>query len=864
MPGNLASPLLWKKNGASPDRSSLATWSAYTGQTEEVAQNWGWLNAVHPDDRENVRLTLNRAILTHTTYTFSCRIYHTPESYQPFKLLLNPRFDRYRQLQSWFVFFIDMSAASAEITEPWESLSMYNTMLRQNDTGVLCVSLDGSILRVNKRMCQLSGYTEQELLSQTLWQLGKPEYIDLQLQAMWRRLLNDEDPEPFRTRYQRKDGSPIWVRLIDFLMSLPSGEPAYFFFLVEDITEQIQAENERKDLLARMQEAHAEASAHALQLEAVFESITDGILVSNGEGQIVQSNPAVVHLLHLHSIPNFLHMSLKERFQHIQMFDEKGRKLKHIEWPLVRLLRGEKLEESGMTNDMREVLPDGEEIYVSHTGSTIRDQEDHIIGAVIVIRDVTERHRMEHNVRKSFGILLALAEELVHIPKQQPEPLTTKELESPWAAFQAAGEYLTVLTCQMMEYQAVTIVLLDPETEELFPIAIAGATPQERNLYLNLLQGSFLSQYLDASTIARLRNNKVAFNAFVRYAPDPHPYEMLVAPMIMNNKLVGVLGVRKKETHLEYNQEEEGLVKAVAKLILLVMERERLQKEWVESHSSELALREANKRFDEFLSIASHELRTPLAGIKGNVQLARRQLTKLKSNCLTDIDKWTEKLENIQEYLLHAEHRVNVQNRMISDLLDVSRIKAKKLELVMGLCDLVRIVSEAVEDQRYNAPGRIITMTQPVEEKIMVTGDADRLSQVIHNYLTNALKYSSTERPVEVKLDLEKNHNLVRVSVQDEGPGLSYEEQKHVWERFYRVKGIMTQGNTGPGLGLGLHICRTIIEAHKGYLGLESTPGVGSTFWFALPLAQTAPDISQHSLSDQLQRTNETLEQKRR
>jgi len=116
-----------------------------------------------------------------------------------------------------------------------------------------------------------------------------------------------------------------------------------------------------------------------------------------------------------------------------------------------------------------------------------------------------------------------------------------------------------------------------------------------------------------------------------------------------------------------------------------------------------------------------------------------------------------------------------------------------------------------------------------------VVVDADRLGQVVTNYLTNALKYSPTYRPVAVGLDIEEK--WAQVWVRDEGPGLPPEEQEAIWERFHRVKGIEVQSGSGIGLGLGLYICRTIIERHQGQIGVESAPGQGSTFWFTVPLA---------------------------
>jgi signal transduction histidine kinase len=111
--------------------------------------------------------------------------------------------------------------------------------------------------------------------------------------------------------------------------------------------------------------------------------------------------------------------------------------------------------------------------------------------------------------------------------------------------------------------------------------------------------------------------------------------------------------------------------------------------------------------------------------------------------------------------------------------------------------------------------------------------DAGRIEQVVTNYLTNALKYSPVDRPVEVGIEVETEH--VRVWVRDYGEGVPLAEQEYIWERFHRAQGVEVQSGTGVGLGLGLYISRMIIERHQGQVGVQSTPGQGATFWFTLP-----------------------------
>lgn len=837
MLGEPASPLLWNINGNSPDEQSLPLWCAYTGQSKEVARDWGWLHALHPRDRKTVRGTWKQIKYTPHPVTLSCQVRHFRQGYQPFKILHVPLFDEKHRLQNWLLFFTKEPDHPPEIDEDWEIRLMYGMIFTQVVLGIFCLSLDGTILRVNNQLCQLTGYTEDELLSMTIWQLSPPEDVQIHLQAIQGRLTSGHSYPPFRTRYRRKDGTPLWVEVTQFLVRQPSGEPYYLFFTVEDVSAEVRAEEEHAKLLARVQDAHKEALARTRQVEAAFEAITDGILVSDSQERIVQSNAAARRILHLDAHPEFLRLpSVEERVALLKAIDERGHEVARDEWPLARLLRGETLG-AGRTEDVRLSLPDGQEIYVNYSGASMRDESNQIVGAALVIHDVTERHLLENRVQKSFKILLSLAEELVEIPKNNStKPLAEAE-QLPFAySVQAASQHMAELTHQVLEYRGSGIALRDPETGLMRLVAIAGYTPEERDHYCTAFAQSIPADYLNAGTMERLNKNEVAIEDLAIQIHDARPYKMLHAPMMLEGRLVGVLAVEKAEPHTSFTNEEIGMVKALAKLILLVIERERIQREWLEVHSSELALRETNRRFDEFLSIASHELRTPLAGIKGNIQLALRRLAALKSQPLPEIGEISEKLDKMQDYLLQAEHRVNVQNRMISDLLDVSRIQANRLELVMGPCDVRKIVQDAVKDQQYAVPERVITLDAP-DTEILVIGDADRIGQVVHNYLTNALKYSTADRPVSASIG--KGENSVRVSVSDQGPGLTPEEQKRVWERFYRAKGIMAQGGSGPGLGLGLHICRTIIESHQGQIGLESTPGKGSTFWFTLPLAPT-------------------------
>lgn len=256
---------------------------------------------------------------------------------------------------------------------------------------------------------------------------------------------------------------------------------------------------------------------------------------------------------------------------------------------------------------------------------------------------------------------------------------------------------------------------------------------------------------------------------------------------------------------------------------------------WIGSNTDIDDRKQLEERKNAFFSIASHELRTPITVIKGNLQLAERRVRQLLQSSEYPSEQTSQSLRDLSLLLSRALRQTDVQNRLIGDLLDVSRIQEGKLDLSLDLCDLRTLVHGIVLDQQSTVPTRTITLELPeTDEPIVIMADADRIGQVISNYLTNALKYSAMSAPVIV--GLAQAGKQVRLWVKDQGPGLSKEHQQHIWERFYQASGITVQNGATQGLGLGLHICQTLIARHQGEVGVESTPGYGSTFWFNLPL----------------------------
>ena len=580
-------------------------------------------------------------------------------------------------------------------------------------------------------------------------------------------------------------------------------------------------------------------------LEATFESITDGVIIYDRDGRIVQVNAAARELIGLDARPDYASLALEDRLSLFAVYNERGQPLPREQWPVSRILKGEVLKGAQALEVAMHTL-DGRKVQVSIGGAPVRDQEGRIVGAVAVAR-VTERYRLERRTREVLDGLLVMAGAVVEIPTDsdtQAEVLPAARRASS-SRLRSVGQQLVELTRSILGCQLVTITIVEPRMNEEYSLAAVGLTPEQEQAWQSRQPGAHVSEQIAHSPLADrlVREGWLIFD--VSHTPFEAElgmvgiHEMFLAPMYVGHELIGILTLAFRGEHT-YLPDEIDFARAVAKLTALVIERERLLYERAESQANELALRAVNRRMDDFLGIASHEIRTPLTTIKANIQLARRRLKSALQDKTVLTGELVGSLSLANELLARADRQVSMLNRLVGDLLDVSRIEVGRFELhlVPALCDLREIVLEGVQEQRQVVPERHIRLYPLPAEPVFVRVDADRIGQVISNYLTNALKYSASDRPVDVSLQVDRS--VARVAVHDDGPGLPSEEQEQIWERFYRAPGVEVQSGSGIGLGLGLHISRMIIEWHHGQVGVQSEPGKGSTFWFTLHLAQEA------------------------
>jgi signal transduction histidine kinase len=239
-----------------------------------------------------------------------------------------------------------------------------------------------------------------------------------------------------------------------------------------------------------------------------------------------------------------------------------------------------------------------------------------------------------------------------------------------------------------------------------------------------------------------------------------------------------------------------------------------LYQRWI--HGALDRLREFDRLKDEFIAIVSHELRTPLTSVYGAAMTLRAQsLDERRRRILIDI-------------VATESARLG---RLLDDILWVSRLDTGRAEPVIARVEPLELVSDVVRATRAHLPDDVSVELRYDPVTKAVAADPDKVRQVLVNLVENAVKYGG---PGQIEVIVQPQYGTTRFCVRDRGPGIPREEQERIFDKFYRLDPNMTKGVGGTGLGL--YICRELIESMDGQIWVDSRPGEGATFIFELPL----------------------------
>lgn len=241
---------------------------------------------------------------------------------------------------------------------------------------------------------------------------------------------------------------------------------------------------------------------------------------------------------------------------------------------------------------------------------------------------------------------------------------------------------------------------------------------------------------------------------------------------------------------------------------------------------TQLSLKRMAELKDEFLRIASHDLKNPLTSMKGFTSLLAIQL---QPGATVN--------QAAHDCILRMGKNAVVMQRIIEDFLDFSALKDGRLEVKITSFDLAELVRESVEAHLEYAKGKSIALTSEIDASVeTVQADGARLGQVVQNLVGNAIKFGS--EGTEVVVRLKRKDAAVVFEVCDSGPGLTDEDLKKVFGKYARLSNKPTGAEKSSGLGLS--ICKQLVEMHHGEIGVYNNPDCGATFWFSIP--DTQPD----------------------
>ncbi len=284
---------------------------------------------------------------------------------------------------------------------------------------------------------------------------------------------------------------------------------------------------------------------------------------------------------------------------------------------------------------------------------------------------------------------------------------------------------------------------------------------------------------------------------------------LLGLPLIMDQQVRGAL-VFVRFGGPPYEEEHISIASFASVILAVLFERDI----WRETHSELHDLKRQMQLQEDFVSTISHELRTPLGFIKG-----------YSTSLLREDTSWDP--ETQREFLMIIDEEADRLSVLIENVLESARLQSRTLPLRFQTLRLDAVIRDVIA--RLRVRHKELDVNVQIDNTPSIQGDGVRLAQVFENLFTNAIKYAPGA-PIDVSLEqVEEN---IRIAFHDHGPGIHSESLPFVFDRFYRAR----SEKTITGTGLGLYICKQIIEAHRGKIWAESAPGQGTTFFIELPI----------------------------
>jgi PAS domain S-box-containing protein len=602
------------------------------------------------------------------------------------------------------------------------------------------------------------------------------------------------------------DGSIHWVEVRGQFTYDAQGNPKHSIGAVIDITERKQAEQEREQLLERERLARSEAEAAQHQLATIFDTSPVGLALLDEKQRFIAINEALAEI-------NGLTREQHLRHSISELFGQSDPKLVEV-FNQIYTTGNPFISPNFAVNvpGRHDRRPGYYNVYYLPTVNSNSQVE----GVLVYVVDVTERVQLELAQRFLSQASAVLASSLDYqTTLERVAQLTVPELAD-WCTVHMIEEDGAI--------EQIAVAHIDPaklewayQIRDKYPLN--PDDPRGAAYTLRTGQPDFVPEIPDELLVQAARDSEhleilrqVGFSS------------VMTVPLRTQSRILGVISFICAESGRQYAQADLQLAEEVARRASLAIDNAQLYRVAQRDRAKAEA---ANRIKDEFLAVLSHELRSPLNPILG--------WTKLLRTGRLDGTKTEQALETI-------ERNAKLQAQLIEDLLDVSRILQGKMTLNVATVNLEATIEAALETVRLAAEAKhlqIQTTFNPIAGT--VSGDANRLQQVVWNLLSNAVKFTPVGGRIEVQL--EQVDTYAQIQVKDSGKGISPEFLPYVFDYFRQEDGTTTR--KFGGLGLGLAIVRHFTELHGGTIQADSLgQNLGATFTIRLPLNLVEPESS--------------------
>jgi PAS domain S-box-containing protein len=644
--------------------------------------------------------------------------------------------------------------------------------------GIARVAPDGSWLEVNQRLCDIVGYTREELMTRKFGDITHPDDLESDWNQARRLLAGDIENYSMEKRYYRKDGSIVWVNLTVSLARKANGSPDYFVSVIEDISARKRLEEANLKRVGLLADVSAALAEHQVSLQSMLQKSAEALVRHLGVAfaRIWTLNPKE-SLLELQASAG-MYTHLNGRHSRVPVGELKIGLIAKERQPHLT---------NDVVNDPRISDPDWarEKGMVAFAGYPLL-VEDRVVGvmgmfarhpltedtietiatAAAPIAQGIERKRAEEALRASeetFRILADTAPVMIWV--SGPDKLCTF-FNKPWLDFtgRAMGEGLGYGWAEGVHLEDYDRCL------EIYVKSFEAREPFKMEYRLRRHDGEY---------------RWILDHGVPRYSPG--------------GDFLGYIG---------------SCIDITERKQVEAREREQLALEQAARATAEAA----NRSKDEFLAMVSHELRSPLNAVLGYTRMLRSG----------PVDR-----EAINKVADTVERNAKAQLQIIEDLLDSACATTGKLRIKTRPVDLATVLESALDTVRAAAEAKGIMLVAdfgPGPEEMV--GDSARLQQVMWNLLSNGIKFTPEGGRVELQMDSDANH--IRIKVSDTGRGIEPEFLPFVFDHFMQADSSSTRRY--GGLGLGLSLAKYLVELHGGTITASSEgAGCGATFTVTLP-----------------------------